>query len=58
VPDLRRARTDVVGDRQRARRRLGKFGLRHGWSYQDGWTVGLERWLNALSFAEPARAVT
>jgi hypothetical protein len=37
---------------------LGKFGLRHGWSYQDGWTVGLERWLNALSFAEPARAVT
>ena len=46
--DLRRARTDVQGDRQRARRRLGKLGLRHGWSYQEGWTVGLERWLNLV----------
>jgi hypothetical protein len=55
VRDLRRARTDVQGDRQRARRRLGKLGLRHGWSYQEGWTVGLERWLNLLAFAEPAR---
>lgn len=46
----------MVGDVQRARRRLGSFLLRHGMVYRQGtpWTQTHERWLSSLHFDESA----
>lgn len=60
VRDLCRVRVDAVIERRRARQRLGGFLLRHGRVYRDGgnWTAKHERWLNTLTFDEPAATST
>lgn len=57
--DLVRAREDAREDQQRARQRLGKFLLRHGWQLpQDvkkNWTLKHMDWIKPkVRFAEPA----
>jgi transposase len=56
VRDLCRARADMVIDRTRARHRLGKFLLRHGWVWRggDNWTLKHEAWIRAQRFDERA----
>jgi transposase len=60
VRDLCRARADLVDDRNRARKRLGAFLLRHARVFRAGsyWTGKHEQWLAAQRFDEPALAVT
>jgi len=56
--DLIRCIEDLRGDLMRARHRLSKFLLRHGYRYQDGdaWTPKHGRWLRTLSFEDVAQA--
>lgn len=61
VRDACRARADMADDRNRARRRLGAFLLRHGRIYRDGksaWTYRHEQWLRSLRFDERALQTT
>lgn len=50
--DLVRVREDVLGDRLRARHRLGKFLLRQGrvWRETKAWCVAHRRWVKAQRF--------
>lgn len=65
--DLSRALEDARADLQRARQRLSKFLLRHGYVYDEltpagqrrsAWTAAHTRWLDGISFAEPDDAAT
>jgi len=60
VRDLCRARADLVDDRDRARKRLLAFLLRHARVYRAGsyWTHKHAEWLAAQRFDEPALAAT
>lgn len=60
VRDLCRTRADLVGDRVRARHRLGKFLLRHGqvWRGGQAWTHRHESWLAQVRFGDAAMDVT
>jgi transposase len=60
VRDLCRARADLVDDRDRARKRLGAFLLRHGRVFRGGsyWTATHEQWLAGQRFDERALAET
>jgi transposase len=60
VRDLCRARADLVDDRDRARKRMGAFLLRHGRVYRAGaaWTHRHAQWLAAQRFDEPALTST
>jgi transposase len=60
VRDLCRARADLVDDRDRARKRLLAFLLRHSRVYRAGsyWTHKHAEWLKAQRFDEPALATT
>lgn len=60
VRDLCRARVDLVDDRNRARKRLGAFLLRHARVYRAGsaWTGKHRVWLGAQRFDERAMDVT
>ena len=54
--DLFRAREDARTDLLRARHRLVKWLLRHGFVYtrgQKAWTKGYHRWLRSLTFPDP-----
>jgi transposase len=56
--DLVRAREDVRTDLMRARRRLSKLLLRHGYVRPDSaWTLAHERWLRGLHFQARPLAV-
>jgi transposase len=57
--DLVRAREDAHADQQRARQRLGKFLLRHGWQrpkdIKENWTQKHMAWIKSqVRFAQPA----
>jgi len=57
--DLVRAREDARQDQQRARQRLGKFLLRHGWQrpkdIKENWTQKHLAWIKSqVRFAQPA----
>jgi transposase len=54
--DLVRAREDVLGDRLRARHRLGKFLLRQGRVYREcqSWSQAHRAWLRTQRFEWPA----
>src|SRR5215469_3064505 len=57
--DLVRAREDAREDQQRARQRLGKFLLRHGWQrpkdIQENWTQKHMVWIKSqVGFEQPA----
>jgi transposase len=55
VRDLARARDDARADRQRARHRLSQLLLRRGRHYVGRhWTHAHRRWLEGLTWAEPA----
>ena len=61
--DLVRAREDAKQDQQRARQRLGKFLLRHGWkppqTIKKNWTQKHLQWLKAqVHFDQPALEAT
>lgn len=58
--DLCRARADLVDDRDRARKRLGAFLLRHARVFRGGsyWTVKHDQWLTAQRFDERALGET
>jgi transposase len=61
--DLVRAREDAKQDQQRARQRLGKFLLRHGWkppeTIKKNWTQKHMEWLKAhVHFEQPALEAT
>jgi hypothetical protein len=60
VRDLCRTRADMVEGLTRARNRLGKFLLRHGWVWRGGstWTLKHQAWLGSQRFEEPAMAQT
>jgi transposase len=60
VGDLCRARADLVDDRDRMRKRLGAFLLRHAGVYRAGsaWTGNHRQWLGAQRFDERAMDVT
>lgn len=60
VRDLCRARADLVDDRDRARKRLLAFLLRHSRVYRAGsyWTHKHAEWLATQRFDEPALATT
>lgn len=53
--DLVRAREDVRGDLMRARHRVSKLLLRHGYVYYGGnaWTGPHEAWLRRIRFDQP-----
>jgi transposase len=53
--DFLRAREDLKQDSGRAKQRLMKFLLRHGYTYRGGsyWTMKFARWLSELQFALP-----
>jgi transposase len=58
--DLSRARDDLREDLVRARHRLGKFLLRRAITFTPGkraWTLAHRRWLESLSFDNPADSV-
>jgi transposase len=59
VRDLCRARDDAREDLQRGRHRLGKLLLRRGLHYSGGrnWTQGHRRWIDGLTWAQPAERV-
>src|SRR3984893_10350726 len=59
VRDLCRARDDAREDLQRCRHRLGKLLLRRGLHYSGGrnWTQGHRRWIDGLTWAQPAERV-
>jgi transposase len=58
VRDLARARDDAREDRQRARHRLTHLLLRRGLHYSGRhWTQAHRRWLEALTWTEPAERV-
>ena len=59
VRDLCRARADLVDDRDRARKRLSAFLLRHARVYRSGsaWTHKHRMWLGAQRFDERAMDV-
>jgi transposase len=58
VRDLCRARDDAREDLQRCRHRLGKLLLRRGLHYSGrNWTQGHRRWINGLTWAQPAERV-
>ena len=52
VRDLTRSREDTKQDQMRARHRLGKMLLRHGFVYREGsnWTDRHRRWLKQIHF--------
>ncbi|WP_320783588.1 IS110 family transposase [Streptomyces sp. CRN 30] len=53
--DLVRARDDVRTDLMRARHRLAKLLLRHGYQHDgQAWTMDHERWLRSLRFEDAA----
>jgi transposase len=54
VRDLTRAREDTKQDQMRARHRLGKMLLRHGFIYRDGgnWTKRHWDWLGQVRFGD------
>ena len=58
--DLCRARTRLVTDVNRARRRLSALLLRHGRVYRDGeaWTGKHQAWLAAQTFDQSALMAT
>jgi transposase len=61
--DLVRAREDARHDQQRARQRLGKFLLRHGWTrpatIKTNWTQKHMTWLRShVHFDQPAQEAT
>lgn len=61
--DLIRAREDARQDQQRARQRLGKFLLRHGWRPREdikkNWTKKHQTWIKSqVRFDLPALQVT
>jgi len=60
VRDLCRARAQLVVDRDRARRRLGAWLLRHDRVYRKGrpWTHEHARWLAVQRFDDPALMAT
>lgn len=60
VRDLCRARADLVDDRDRARKRLGAFLLRHARVYRAGssWTHKHAEWLAAQRFDDAALTAT
>jgi transposase len=60
VRDLCRARADLVDDRDRARKRLNAFLLRHARVYRGSsrWTYKHQQWLAAHRFDERALAET
>lgn len=53
--DFLRAREDLKQDVSRAKQRLMKFLLRHGYLYSEGsyWTMRFARWLSELQFPHP-----
>lgn len=56
--DLVRLREDAKADQKRARNRLGKFLLRHGWHRPEGvkaWSVAHQKWLQTLWMEQPAQ---
>ena len=58
VRDLCRARDDAREDLQRCRHRLGKLLLRRGLHYSGrNWTQGHRRWIEGLTWAQPAERV-
>ena len=58
VRDLCRCLEDAKEDLNRARHRLGKMGLRRGFSYQGtAWTQGHRQWLRGLTFEHEADRV-
>lgn len=59
VRDLCRCREDAQQDLVRARHRLGKFLLRRGLAFRDGWNWSQQHryWLHALRFERPADQV-
>jgi len=58
VRDLCRARDDAREDLQRCRHRLGKLLIRRGLHYSGrNWTAGHRRWIDSLSWAQPAERV-
>ncbi|MGH9224036.1 MAG: IS110 family transposase [Acidimicrobiales bacterium] len=62
IRDLCRTRADLMGDRTRARHRLGKFLLRHGQARCGGagttWTHRHEAWLGQVRFGDAAMGTT
>jgi transposase len=56
VRDLTRAREDVKQDQMRARHRLGKMLLRHGFVYRDGnnWTKRHREWIGQVRLGDRA----
>jgi transposase len=54
VRDLTRAREDVKQDQMRARHRLGKMLLRHGFVFRDGknWTKRHREWLRQVRLGD------
>ncbi len=57
--DLCRLRQAAVGDRKRARNRLGKFLLKWGIPYAGtNWTLKHRRWLLSLSWEQAAQQTT
>jgi len=58
VRDLCRARDDAREDLQRCRHRMGKLLIRRGMHYSGrNWTAGHRRWIDSLSWAQPAERV-
>lgn len=59
IRDLSRAREDAVRARLRARQQLKAMLLRHGHRYsgKTAWTAAHERYLAAVSFAQPAQDI-
>jgi len=56
--DLVRLREDAKADQKRARNRLGKFLLRHGWHAPEGvkaWGAAHRAWMDSLWMEEPAQ---
>jgi len=55
VRDYLRAREDVRGEQVKAKQRLQKYLLRHGYVYESVryWTLRHDRWLRGLEFDKP-----
>jgi transposase len=58
--DLIRCRSDLKDDQKRAKQRLLKFLLRHGYNYDEGeyWTRRFYGWLKSLKFERPLEKAT
>jgi len=56
--DLVRLREDAKADQKRAKNRLGKFLLRHGWYAPPGtkaWSRAYRQWLDSIYMEQPAQ---